>query len=295
MKVCLSNSPVSWGVDYADDPKNPPWVTVLDGIAAAGYLWTELGPYGYLPTDSTSLRAELGKRGLSLTAGVLFQPLNDPSKTSAIITLAEQNIDLLSMVGGRYLVMIDMLCEPRMSTAGRRDLAERLEPSRFYHMLDLFDRIADLALAKGLVPVIHPHAGTYIEFEDEIEDVLVKLDAKKIGLCIDTGHMVYAGVDLLSFYHRHANRVKYLHLKDINPAVHADALRDRKSFYAAVADRIFCPLGQGVVKWREFAAALDEKDYDGAATVEQDVNPEETSESIQDSENSLMFLQSMGF
>ena len=74
------------------------------------------------------------------------------------------------------------------------------------------------------------------------------------------------------------NRVKYLHLKDINPAVHADALRDRKSFYAAVADRIFCPLGQGVVKWREFAAALDEKDYDGAATVEQDVNPEETSE-----------------
>ena len=295
MKVRLGNSPVSWGVDYADDPKNPSWMTVLDGIAAAGYLRTELGPYGYLPTDSMSLRAELDKRGLSLTAGVLFQPLNDPSKAESITALAKQNIDLLSTVGGRHLVMIDMLCEPRMSTAGRRDLAERLEPSRFRHMLDLFNRIADLALGKGLVPVIHPHAGTYIEFEDEIEGVLAKLDSKKIGLCIDTGHLAYAGIDLLSFYRRHANQVKYMHLKDINPAAHAEALRNRKSFYTAVADRIFCPLGQGIVKWREFAAALDERGYDGAATVEQDVNPEKTADSLQNSANSLRFLRSVGF
>ncbi len=295
MKVRLGNSPVSWGVDYADDPKNPSWITVLDGIAAAGYVRTELGPYGYFPTDAASLRAELDKRGLSLTAGVLFQPLNDPSKSEAIMVLAKQNVDLLSKVGGRYLVMIDMLCEPRMSTAGRRDLAERLEPSRSHHMLDIFERIADLALEKGLVPVIHPHAGTYIEFEDEIEDVLDKLDAKKIGLCIDTGHMAYAGIDLLSFYRRHANRVKYMHFKDISPAVHAQALLDRKSFYAAVGDRIFCPLGQGIVKWRKFAAALDESGYDGAATVEQDVNPEETAELIQNSANSRVFLELVGF
>lgn len=294
MDVRLSNSPVSWGVDYADDPKNPPWPAVLDGIAAAGYELTELGPYGYLPTDPAMLRSELAKRGLALTAGVLFQQLNDPTQTDAIMALANRNVELLSQAGGRYLVMIDMLCEPRMSTAGRPDLAERLETARFQHMLDLFDRIAEVALAKDVMPVIHPHAGTYVEFEDEIEEVLTKLDPDKIGLCVDTGHMAYAGVDLLAFYKRHAKRVQYMHFKDINPVVRKRALAERKSFYGAVADCIFCPLGQGMVKWQEFAQLLQETGYNGAATVEQDVNPLETSNSIQDSKSSLEFLRLVG-
>ena len=282
-------------MDYADDPKNPPWENVLDGIAEAGYSATELGPYGYLPADPQALRRELEARGLSLTAGVLFRQLNDPDKADDILELAKRNVELLSQSGGQYLVIIDMLCEPRMSTAGRPDLAVRLQPARFRHMLDLFNRIADIALAKDLSPVIHPHAGTFIEFEDEIEEVLAKLDPGKIGLCIDTGHMAYAGIDLLQFYKRHSQDVRYFHFKDINPLVREHALKEAKSFYAAVADRIFCPLGQGMVKWREFADLLRESGFDGAATVEQDVNPLETGSSVQDSRSSLEFLRSVGF
>ena len=103
-----------------------------------------------------------------------------------------------------------------MATAGRSDLGERLDPARFRHMVDLIDRIADLALAQGITPVIHQHAGCYIEFEDEIERVMAALDPERVGLCIDTGHMAYAGIDPVAFYERHAPRVKYFHFKDID-------------------------------------------------------------------------------
>ena len=74
MKVKLANAPVSWGVDYPDAPGNPPWPRVMSEIAAAGYAYTELGPYGYYPTDPEALRAELAKRRLTIVAGFLFQP-----------------------------------------------------------------------------------------------------------------------------------------------------------------------------------------------------------------------------
>ena len=64
MSINLANAPVSWGVDYAEDPKNPPWEKVMTEIADAGYRYTELGPYGYYPTDPARLRAEFERRGL---------------------------------------------------------------------------------------------------------------------------------------------------------------------------------------------------------------------------------------
>jgi inosose dehydratase len=295
MKVQLANSPVSWGVDYADNAKNPPWPGVLTEIAKVGYRCTELGPYGYLPTDAVVLKRELAQRGLSLIAGFIFQPLDEPTEANQILELAKKTVTLLSAVGGKYLVTIDKICTPRMSTAGRRDLARRLDDRRFRHMADLIERIADMALAHGVMPVIHQHAGTYIEFEDELERLLAALDAAKVGICLDTGHMSYAGIDPLAFYQHHAARVKYLHFKDVDPAVHARALADKTPFIDAVAARIFCPLGKGVVKWTELAKLLAKTGYDGAATIEQDVDPTATLGSAKDAEISLAFLRSVGF
>ena len=70
MSVRLATGPVSWGVDFADAPDNPPWSEVLDGIAGAGLEWTELGPLGYLPADAAP---ELARRGLRLCGGFVFR------------------------------------------------------------------------------------------------------------------------------------------------------------------------------------------------------------------------------
>src|SRR5690606_30843287 len=112
--VRLGNAPVSWGVDYADDPKNPPWQGVMDEIAKAGYRNTELGPYGYYPTDPAVLRAEFDRRGLTVQAGFVFQPLHDPAHKDAVLAVAGRTLELLEAVGGRHLVTIDHISDARM-------------------------------------------------------------------------------------------------------------------------------------------------------------------------------------
>jgi inosose dehydratase len=293
--IKLANAPVSWGVDYADDPKNPAWQTVMNEISEAGYTHTELGPFGYYPTDPSRLADEFRQRGLKVVAGFVFQPLHDPAEAERVLAVAKSTVDLLSAVGGDRLVTIDHISDQRMATAGRSDLAERLDDARFRHMVDLVDRIADMALEKGVTPVIHQHAGCYIEFEDELDRMLEALDPEKVGICIDTGHMSYAGIDPVAYYNRHAQRTKYFHFKDIDREIHRRVLDEKVPFLDAVAQKVFAPLGQGVVDWPGLAAAMRDNGYSGAATIEQDIDPTVSLDPLADARASLAYLRSVGF
>jgi inosose dehydratase len=295
MSVKLANAPVSWGVDYADDPKNPDWSRVMDEIAAAGYRYSELGPYGYFPTDPATSKNEFARRGLTVVAGFVFKNLHDPARTEEVLDVVGRTCKLLVAVGGRRLVVIDHISSERMRTAGRRDLATPLDAPALGHMVSLIDRIADVAIEQGVAPVIHQHAGSYIEFEDELEYILSRLEPSRLGICIDTGHMAYAGIDPVAFYKRHADRVWYFHFKDIDRSVHERVLRCPIPFLHAVDHKVFCPMGKGVVDWPALVAAVKEHEYSGAATVEQDIDPTISLSPLEDARTSLAYLKSVGF
>ena len=130
-------------------------------------------------------------------------------------------------------------------------------------MLATIDRIVRAARRHGLEPALHPHAGTHIEFDDEFAAIL---DALDIGLCLDTGHALYAGLDPVALLHRYAGRLRHLHLKDVDPDVRVRGL----GFWDAVAAGAFCPLGTGLLDLAALAAALEAIGYRGHATIEQD-------------------------
>ena len=79
MNVKIGSAPDSWGVWFPNDTKQTPWQRYLDEVVQAGYEWTELGPYGYLPTDVPTLRRELERRGLKVSASVVMANLEEPS------------------------------------------------------------------------------------------------------------------------------------------------------------------------------------------------------------------------
>lgn len=128
-----------------------------------------------------------------------------------------------------------------------------------------------------------------------IEAVLNRLEPSRVSICIDTGHMAYAGIDPIDFYRRHAERVKYFHFKDINPTIHQHVLSERIPFLTAVERKVFCPLGQGMVDWQELAKAMHETGYAGAATIEQDIDPAVSLSPLEDAKASLDYLRSVGF
>jgi inosose dehydratase len=249
--IQLAGGPVSWGVDFADAPGNPPYAAVLDGIAAAGLTWLELGPVGYVPP------AEVVRRGLATVGTFVFDDFH-----RADVDVAPA-LDAIAAAGGRFVVLIDRPCEVRAATAGRSELAPRLDAGAWAPMVDRLRGAAETAAARGIRAVFHPHAGSYVEFEDEIERLLADTE---IGLCLDTGHALYAHADPAALIRRHGDRLEHLHLKDV-------VAERRGSFWDSVAAGVFCPVGDGLLDLAAVREALTAVGYDGFATVEQDRRP----------------------
>ncbi len=282
----IAISPVTWGVDFADAPNNPPWEKVLDEIEQSGVGALELGPVGYLPEEPERLRDILSSRSLTSVGSFIFDDLHDPSQADRILTLAERASLAIAASGGGVLVIIDRPDDVRVRTAGRSAVAPRLDDDRWRSMLDQITRVSDVAHRHGLRPVVHPHAGGYIEFEDEVERLVEDMD---VDLCIDTGHFAYARIDPVAAIERYAGRIGHMHLKDIRPDVLARVDAEGLSFWEAIEAGIFCPLGEGLVDLSAVLDALDAAHFDGYATIEQDRVPG-TGEALDDVRQSLAVL-----
>jgi inosose dehydratase len=294
MQLRIANAPTSWGIEDPEDRANPAWADVLDDVAGAGYAGVELGPLGYLPDEGQALRPELERRHLQLVAGFLFMPLHTREGLASAIGVARRTCRLLADVGARHLVLIQGFTPERERAAGRPGAARPLPEDQWRTMVEGVHRLARIATEYGLLPCFHPHAGTHVEFEPEIERLVEETDPALVALCLDTGHCAYAGVDPVELYRRHSGRIAYFHLKDIDQAHLHTALATSLSFEQAVAARVFCPLGEGVVDFAGLRAALQETDFDGWATVEQDRLPTDSGTPAAHAAASLRHLRSVG-
>lgn len=295
MAIRVGNAPCSWGVDYADEPGNLPWERCMDEVSAAGYDCIDLGPVGYFPEDAAELRAALARRGLSLTAGHLFEPFHDPRARETILAQARRVCRVLSLQAVARLVVIDHITPERGRTAGRSNAARRLEATEWKAMMALFTDVAKLAQDEfGCVACLHPHAACYVEFRDEIDRAMGDLDSRDVRLCIDTGHSAYAGVDPAKLLRDYAGRVAHLHFKDTDAGVRAKVVDDGVDFDAAVRRGVFCRLGSGMADFDDFAAAMAEVGYAGWASIEQDVDTSRGDDPLANAKASLAFLRQVG-
>lgn len=290
MTMELAGSPTTWGVDFADHPLNPAWQRVLDEIAEAGCTRLELGPVGYLPEDPQVLRAELQARGLTAVGTFVFQPIHDPRATEQVTAVAARTCRLIGEMGGAHLVIVDQPSEERAACAGQGERARRLSAPESTGYVDRLVRIADQAQEHGIRAVLHPHAGTYVEFGDEIDAVFARIPAEAMGMCLDTGHLAYAGVDLVDVVHRYADRIEHVHLKDVDGRQLTLTRQAKRGFWDSIAAGIFCPVGEGIIDFPAFMAALRDIDYQGSATIEQDRHPASTSDPCRDLQRSVAYL-----
>lgn len=268
---------------------------MLDEAAAAGFAAIDLGPVGYLPTDPARLKEELGSRGLSISAGGLFDPLTDPEAFPAIVNKTRRTCEILRALDAPRLVIIDCVSKERGRTVGRSDAAPRLDDAAWKAMMARIREIALLAREEyGVESTLHAHAGCCIEFEDEVERAMNDLAEDLVGLCVDTGHSAYAGIDPVALIRRYGSRVRHMHFKDIDPRVRDTCLAGHVDFFAAVARQIFCPLGAGVVDFAGVRTALDDIGYAGMIVVEQNVDPAGDASPVENAKASYQFLALAG-
>ena len=185
--------------------------------------------------------------------------------------------------------------EPLRRHGARAREAERLRGAERDAFLERLRTVARICAEEfGLIVTMHAHAAGFVEFEDELEDVLQAIGPGLLGVCLDTGHSVYAGFDPVAFYRRHGDRVRYLHFKDVNPRLLKDSIANRTGFYDACAAGIFCTLGDGCVDFLALKRALEEAGCSGWGTIEQDRDPKGARSTLADATANLNYLKTVG-
>lgn len=295
MTIRIGNAPCSWGVEFAEDPRNPHWRQVLKDCADAGYRGIELGPVGFMPEDPGLLGEALAEHDLSLIGGVVFRPFHDPTKWDDVKDAALRTARSLAAHGAEHFVLIDSISARRAPTAGRPDEAEQMASAEWRAFIDRIKAAAQIGVDHGLVPSIHAHAAGFMDYEPELERLLDEVDEASLKICFDTGHHSYAGFDPVAFLKRHVDRVSYMHFKDIDPAVKANVVANRTHFYTACGQGIFCNLGQGDVDFPAVRQVLIDAGFEGWCTVEQDCDPTLGVSPIDDAIANRTYLRSIGF
>ena len=307
LPVTITCAPCCWGVDDVSNPHLPHWERVLDEAAEAGFGGLELGPYGYMPLDVARVGSALEARGLRIVAGTIFDDLVSPRNRQNLLRQVHEICELITTLprpkthrGQRfaapYLTVMDWGHDERDYAAGHSDRAPRLDPEDCDGMISNIRAIGELARdGYDVHAVIHPHAGGYIEFEDELDRVAEGIPGEVAGLCLDTGHMDYSGMDPIETLRRYAGRTDYIHFKDIDAAKYADVMKRRIRFFDACAEGVMCPIGRGRIDYLGLRDLLNEIGYVGYITIEQERDPRNTDRVLGDLTASRGFLRRTGF
>jgi inosose dehydratase len=278
--IAVANAPCSWGVlEFESKSDSPGYVQVLNEMAACGYAGTELGDWGFMPTDPAALADELLHRQLTMLGAFVTARLADPLSYDASLTTAVRTAALLSAVadGGRPVIVLsdEPTADPvRARAAGRVEPAMGLTERQWEEAAGGVERIARAVRDEtGLRTVFHHHCASFVETPEEIDTLMARTDPALLGLCLDSGHATYGGGSPFELLSRHRPRVWHVHFKDCDPLVAGRARQEKWDYQTALRHGLFCELGQGSVDFPGLLAKLQDTGYDGWIVVEQDVLP----------------------
>ncbi len=272
-RLRLGTAPDSWGVwNPSGDPLQTPWSRYLDEAAAAGYQYSELGPFGYLPEDPAIVREELARRGLTLTGCTVSAALHRGSDALVKAKAAcDAAMDVIGPSGARHLIVLP---EGYTDFDGNMTGPATLTDDEWDDLTRGMDQLGKyVADAHGAVLAFHTHADSHVGTQEEIERFLDGTDPDTVKLCLDTGHVAYCGADNLRLIADYPDRVAYVHLKQVDVAIQARVREERLGFAPAVrlGAMVEPPLGEPDMP--SLLAALAALDRDLYCIVEQDLYP----------------------
>lgn len=277
--IKVANAPCSWGVlEFDLEGKAAGYAQVLDEIAETGYTGTELGDWGFMPTDPKQLRKEIHSRGLTLLGAFVPVALKDPAAHASGVEVAIRAARLMAEAEGdtAFIVLADDNGKIPMRTqnAGRIQPEHGLTEAEWKIFAEGAEKVAGAVKKEtGLRTVFHHHCAGYVERPIEVDMLMKSTNPALLGLCFDTGHYRFGGGDPISCLRTYKDRIWHVHFKDCQPEIAAKARAEQWDYFTSVRNGIFCELGKGEVDFPLIKAELEKIGYDGWIVVEQDVLP----------------------
>ena len=277
--IKIANAPCSWGVlEFELEGKAAGFEQVLNEIKETGYEGTELGDWGFLPTNPTDLKKELEKRNLSLVGAFVPVFLKDRSKHASGVENAVRTAKL--MADAKYKSAFIILADENGSVKERTLNAGRVSSSMgltmdewkiFAEGVNLLAR--EVKEQTGLRTAFHHHCAGYVETPEEIDTLMSLTDPSLVGLVLDMGHYMFGGGDPLQVLKKFRNRIWHVHFKDCHSGVAGKSKKEGFDYFQSVSAGVFCELGKGKVDFPAIVKELKAQQYNGWIVVEQDVLP----------------------
>lgn len=280
----IGNAPCSWGTLEFEEVKKEKQIgyrQMLDELVETGYTGTELGDWGFMPTEPDVLRAELSRRKVAMLGAFVPVALRDASAHEAGTQEAVKTARLLATVATApkpFIVLADKngTSPERTTNAGRIGNSMGLSDSEWKVFAAGAEKVARAVCeTTGLRTVFHHHCAGYVETPDEMAKFLELTDPSLINLVFDTGHYVFGsgGEDAVAGLERFRGRIGYMHLKDCQPEVARQSRLQKWDYFQSLQHGVFCELGKGCVDFPAVLTWLKKHDYEGYLLVEQDVLP----------------------
>ena len=289
-QIRIANAPCSWGTLEFEGMKGEriDHAQMLNELSETGYAGTELGDWGFMPTDPAALTAALEKRGVAMVGAFVPVALKNEDAHAAGVAEAVKVARLLAAVAEAsppgclpFIVLADANGSDHVRTrnAGRVTPEMGLSVEEWKVFARGAESVARSVMREaGLPTVFHHHCAGHVETPEEIARLLEMTDPELVGLVFDTGHYIYGtgtadGRLALEGVQRFGDRIRHMHFKDCQPEVAARARAQGWDYFEAVRHGVFCELGQGNVDFPGVAAWLKSRRYSGWIVVEQDVLP----------------------
>ena len=270
MQIRFGVAPIAWtNSDLPQLGGDTSLETCLVETRQAGFSGTETGVK--FPMGAAGLGPILQRFGLKLVSGWFSGELLGRSVEQEKQRI-ETQLATFKALGAAVLVYAETTGSVQSRIDAPASRRPRLPDAEFRDYGRKLTALAEHLADRGVPMAYHHHMGTIVENQREI-DLLMANTGPAVGLLVDTGHLTYAGADVLGVTRTHAPRVNHVHCKDVRPEVLKRVRQKDASFLSAVLEGVYTVPGDGCIDYYAFARLLAEIGYEGWAVVEAEQDP----------------------
>lgn len=275
-------SPQWWGLDstqeledYGHRQPEKMWARILDALESAGMSAFEMT---FAPADWVSAERafgsselfgrELASRGMVLTGGFhLVQDWYPGQSTSGLTGAIEALATFLNGAGAPHVVL-------GLPIRRRLDIAEdSVDGQRLLAETGLVvQQLADRIQSENVSVAVHTEAHSILGSDYSIGRMLSETNPDNVNVCLDASHLVLAGADPVKTALKHADRVVLAHWKDASGSSPAHPELPAGMTMHELHLQNMCALGEGIVNWNGWAAAMGATPAAGLRLIEIDVS-----------------------